>query len=122
MTSLTERECEVRISLSGDITQDIVEPGLAGVYQAEGICRWGRPVFRHSGGEFTLSVYGGGYWMVSSGVGGAGYLSSRTAPSMCPADPRAARSEMWGWTHWMYRSKRGGFEESGDNSVACNKH
>ena len=38
VTSLSEkpRKCEVRISLSEDITLDIEKPGVAGVYKADG--------------------------------------------------------------------------------------
>ena len=58
MTSLSERECEVRMSLTA-ISRDMKEPGvagLAGVYWADGTYCRGRPVFRHSGGEFTHNV------------------------------------------------------------------
>jgi len=114
------RECEVRISLSKDITRDMEEPRVAGVYRADGTYYNGRPVFRHSGGKFTLSVCGAD-WEVSA-YGGACFLSSGSAPSMCPADPRAARCERLGQTHWMYRSKVGIERESGDIRVTCNKH
>ena len=122
---LSERpsiECEVRISLSEDITRDMEEQGVAGVYRADGTYYWGRPVFRHSGGEFTLSVWGVGCWEVTSGDGGSMYLWSTLSPSMCPADPRVAKHERRGRTHWIYKSKQGEHIESGDISVTCNKH
>ena len=127
VTSLSERpssECEVRISLSNDITRDMEEPGVAGVYLADGTYYMGRPVFRQEGGVFTLSVtltVWGGCWVVSSGVWGAVHLWSRTAPSMCAADPRAARHERPDYTtqkHWTYLNKQRGWVESGDISVS----
>ena len=55
---------------------------------------------RHSGGLFTLyfSYWGGGYGVVSAGEGGDRQLVSGSAPTLCPADPRAARSDTRGWT------------------------
>ena len=121
VTGLNEKpsECEVTISLSQDIESDIREPGVAGVYRATGSYRHGRPVLQHSGGLFTLSV---NYdcWVVESGVGD-GYLRSGSAPSQCPADPRAARNERWGAAHWRYRSKRGEYTESSGIIVKCDK-
>ena len=123
VTGLSEKpsECEVTISLSRDIVRDIMEPGVAGVYRANGSYRQGRPVLQHSGGLFTLSVYAG-CWRVESGDGGDEYLRSGSAPSQCPADPRAARDERRGWTHWRYNSKQRGYNrESSGISVKCNK-
>jgi len=109
--------CEVTISLSQDIERDIRDPGVAGVYTATGSYLWGRPVLQHSGGLYTLSVYEyDGCWWVGSG------LYSGSAPSQCPADPRAARNERLGETHWRYRSKQSGnFTESRGISVKCDK-
>ena len=93
----------MRISLGEAITRDMREPGMAGVYRADGTGTYfrGRPMFSHSEGVFTLSlsVWNGGCWEVRSGDRGHVYLMSRTAPSMCPADPRAARCERRGRTH-----------------------
>ena len=125
VTGLSEKpscECEVNISLSEDIVRIIKNPGVAGVYRAGGSYRRGRPVLQHSGGHFTLSVFYGGFWYVESGVGGVEYLMSGSAPSQCPADPRAARNERYGWTHWTYKNKfRGGDTESSGISIKCNK-
>ena len=136
VTSLSERpsrECEVRISLTEDITRDMKRPGVAGVYKADGSYSWGKPVFRHSGGVFKLRVRGAS-WDVRSVVGVRGgrggdlYLLSGSAPSMCPADPRADTLGSWAvagsyrQTHWKYRSNQGGYKESGDISVTCTKH
>ena len=115
-------ECEVRISLSEDIIRDMVEPGVAGVYKA--VYSLGRRVvFRHSEGVLTLRVLGG-CWAVTSGdCWGPFYLWSGSVPSMCPADPRAARRQR---THWIYWRKTGDgdWTESGDGDirVTCNKH
>ena len=116
------RECEVRITLSEDITRSMKKVGVAGVYRADSTYSSGRPVFRHSGGVFTLRVcaWGGG-WEVRSGVGGAGHLSIMTAPSMCPAEADPSRR---GDTHWRWRylNKQGEDIESGDVIVTCIKH
>ena len=119
------------MSLTEAISRDMKEPGVAGVagvYWADGTYSEGRPVFRHSDGGFTIGVWGGcwvvrfavGDWEVRSDFQGGWYLRSASAPSMCPADPRAARSERRGEKHWTYKSKQGGYIESGDISVTCN--
>ena len=124
VTGLSEKpssECEVTISLSRDIVRDIEDPGVVGVYRGNGSYRQGRPVLQHSGGLFTLSAdYS--CWRVESGVVGGWYLLSGSAPSQCPADPRAARNEKQGLTHWRYYNKqhRMVFESSGI-SVKCIK-
>ena len=120
-------ECEVTISLIEDIARDIKEPDLAGVYKASGSYCLGRPVLQHSEGGLTISVdwsWDGGCLEVGSGVGGAGYLWSGSAPSQCPADPRASSNERPGraQTHWEYEDKQGGLTESGGISFTCNKH
>jgi len=58
---------------------------------------------------------------VQSSVGGDWYLRSGSAPSQCPADPRAARDERRGQTHWAYRNKQGIYTESSGISVKCDK-
>ena len=127
VTGLSEKpsECEVTISLSQDIDRDIMGPGVAGVYTANGSYRHGKPVLQHSGGLFTLSVgVGGCYrgcWYVQSGVGGAEYLYSGSAPSQCPADPRAARNESVGQTHWIYYNRQEALTSGSGISVKCNK-
>ena len=122
VTGLSEKpsECEVTISLSQNIERDIKDPRLAGLYRANGSYIHGRPVLQHSGGLYTLSVYDGCWW-VGSGVGGAVYLYSGSAPSQCPADPRAAGDELEGQTHWGYRGKQRGLIDSQGISVKCNK-
>ena len=128
VTGLSEKpsECEVTISLSRDIKREILDgvgvgEGVAGVYTGDGSYRRGRPVLHHSGGLFTLSVdYS--CWRVQSGVGCDLYLYSESAPSQCPADPRAPRNERLGETHWSYVSKQAGRTESSSGiSVKCNK-
>ena len=122
VTGLSEKpsECEVTISLSRDIKRDIRDKGVTGVYTGDGSYHRGRPVLHHSGGLFTLSVdYS--CWRVQSGVGGDLYLYSESAPSQCPADPRAARNERRGETHWSYWSKQIELTESSGISVKCNK-
>ncbi len=149
MNRLSEKpscECEVTISLSEDVATHIWEggPSVAGAYTAEGSYHWGRPVLKHSGGEYTLSVYWGGFgknlgWRVSFHDGIAEYLLSGSAPSMCPADPRAARNErrggsQWQWRYWIKReewrhesgwwSPESGWTESRARAInlKCRKH
>ena len=116
-------KCEVTISLSQDIGKDVDDPGVAGVYRAEGSYCKGRPVLQHQGGHFMLSVdVEGRGWRVEAGVGGDWYLRSGSAPSHCPANPRAARSErQGGQTHWTYSNKQRVLAESSGISVKCNK-
>ena len=63
VTSLSDKpddcECEVTISLSEDIKRDMYEPGVEGLYKADGSYFLGRPVLQHEGDRFTLSVYSG---------------------------------------------------------------
>lgn len=126
VTSLSEKpsECEITISLPEDVKRDIWEPGVEGVYKADGTYRLGRPVLRHSGGRFTVSA--GSCWTVLSGVnGGAGspiYLQGGSVPSQCQAGPWAARKERRGQTHWNSFGNPGGFPESSGIIVKCNKH
>ena len=126
VTSLSEKpsDCEVTISLSEDVKRNMKEAGgeVEGLYKADGSYCKGWPVLRHEGGHFVLSVYDAGCWIVSAGVEGAGYLYSRSAPSQCPADPRAARNERLGQTHWKYWNKHGRDFESNGIIVKCNKH
>ena len=100
-----------------------MDGGVAGVYRADGSYREGRPVLQHSGGLFTLSVsrYGGYCWRVESSVGYVLYLRSGSAPSQCPADPRAARNERLGQrqTHWQYK---GMLTESSQITIKCKKN
>jgi len=109
VTGLSEKlsEFEVTISLSQDIPNYIRDLGVAGVYRAraDGKYRYGRQVLHHSGGLYTLSVWAG-LWRVQAGVEGDSYLESGSAPSMCPADPRAARNESRGVKHWKYWSNQ----------------
>ena len=109
VTGLNEEprfECEVTISLSEEISQDIKDPAVAGEYRALGSYTRGRPVLVK--GPYLLKIQGG-CWGVLSCENGEWCLWSRSAPSMCPADPRAMRGkdEGTGTTHWDYSSKRG---------------
>ena len=127
VTDLNEKpscECSVTINLSESIARDIREPNVVGLYKSDGSYYLGRPVLQHSGGSFTLSVnlsWGPWCWMVSSGIEGDGYLISGSAPSLCPADPKAARNELQRQTHWRYEKKQSYVESSGI-IVKCEKH
>ena len=100
--------CEVRISLREDISSDIVEPGVAGVYKSDGSYHRGRPVLRHSG--FTLCVWDG-VWEVSSGFGGEAYLWGGVASGLLPADTKNR--------DWEYDSLKGCINKSNGISVSC---
>ena len=116
MTSLSERECEVRMSLTA-ISRDMKEPGVAGVagvYRSDGTYCMGRPVFRQEGTEYIIYVELG-VWSVGRFDGD---LKSRTAPSLCPADPGVARNETQEVTNWSYFSKKHHWIESDDISVS----
>ena len=103
--------CEVTISLREDIASDIVEPGVAGVYTADGSYHRGRPVLRHSGGLYTLCVWDG-VWEVSSGVGGEAYIWGGVASDLFPADTKKR--------DWEYDSLQGYIIKSNGISVSCN--
>ena len=124
VTGLSEKpsECEVTISLSQDIARYIKNPGVVGVYRANGTYRKGRPVLRNSGGLITL-FDAGGCWVVGTGDRGDTYLGSSHAPSQCPADARlrtAARGDLV--THWGYKDKLNRMWDSISGiSVKCNK-
>ena len=123
VTSLSEKphDCEVTISLSEDIKRDIMKPGAEGLYRANGSYYRGRPVLQHSEGRYKLFV-AHFRWKVAPDVGGSGCLMSGSAPSQCPADPRAARNERMGQTHWRYWSKQKGMTQSSGIIVKCKKH
>ena len=91
------------ISLRKDIASDIVEPGVAGVYTADGSYHKGRPVLRHSGGLYTLCVWDG-VWEVCKGVGGDAFLWVGVASDLFPADTKKI--------HWEYDSQQGYIKRS----------
>ena len=128
VTSLSEKPdaFEGTISLSEDVKRDILEPGLEGLYKTDGSYCQGRPVLQHEGGLFTLYVWGSGHGTclyVTAGVGNDEYFWSGTAPSQCPADPRAAKKELLKrGKYWRYRPKQGGYKESSGISVKFKTH
>ena len=126
VTGLSEKpssDCEVIISLSKNVVGDISKPSVSGVYRVDGSYCMGRPVLLHSGGRFTLSAGRAGCWRVTSdGVGGYGHLLSGSAPSLCPADPRAASNGSGGQTSWKYKNKQIGRTESKGIRIKCKEH
>ena len=104
-----ESEAEITIRLSEDVRSDINERGVEGVYKADGSYYRGRPVLQHSEGRFKLFV-SNSRWKVCNDVGG---LMSGSAPSQCPADPRAARNEREGLTLWRFWNSMKWTESSG---------
>ena len=125
VTGLDERpkcECQITLSLSEKVAKDMEQPGVTGVFQSNGSYYLGRPVLRHSRGQFTLNV-GDGCWRVASGVRGQEHLRSYTVPSPCPADPRAARNDWQDLENWRYYSRQQR-ELTGSPAIGlkCNKH
>ena len=124
VTSLPEQpicECEITISLSENVKRDIQEPGVVGEYRKLGTYRSGRPVLQHTEGRTKLYV-GCSRWVLGSNDLGEEYLLSGSVPSQCPADPRAARNELKGLTHWRYKINQRGYTESRTISIECKKH
>ena len=126
VTGLKEKpsvECEITISLGEDVMRNIEDRGLVGVYRTDGDYCHGRPVFLHSGGQFCLYVSAQGRWWVSHLDGVSPHIVSGSAPSMCPADPRAARNERWvqTQTRWRFKGKQGILESCG-YTITCCKH
>ena len=118
LSALSEMpSCKVLISLSPAVRRDIEDPGveLEGEYIPSGDWRRGRPVLRHSGGVFTLSVSSGG-WVVESGPGPC-HLYSGSSPCLCPANPRAEEGQE-GQEHWGYRNNLGEMNETEGISVS----
>ena len=107
VTSLCERptcECEVTIRLSTHVLHNIRNPEVSGVYRPDGTYYAGRPVMKQTEGHFILYV-SCGIWKVGRRLGGkVEYLCSRTVPSPCPADPRAAMDDTRGLKYWGYMS------------------
>ena len=127
VTSLSERptcDCEVTIRLSANIARDIGDPGVSGVYRPTGTYFEGRPVMKQYEGLFLLYVYCG-RWRLGTSFGNGEHLCSRTVPSSCPADPRAAIDQTRGLKYWGLMTKRSGgwikLNEFG-LSVTCSKH
>ena len=130
VTGLSEKpsDCEITITLTEDVVRKdfngIMYPGVAGVYRADGTYCNGRPVLQHEEGEFTL-YSAGSNWKVSNGVHNFwDTLWSGSAPTLCPADPRAARNEKQGVRNWRYRPDKGRWRayQSDGISLKCNKH
>ena len=119
-------ECEITVSLSENVVEDIEEPGVEGTYKGVGSYRKGRPILMHSAGQLTLYVMGSDTvccWRLGlSSDSDSWYLLSGSAPSICPADPRAAINVSLGVSHWRYSSKQEGMTESRGISVKCKKH
>ena len=98
------RSCEILFILSKDIAKQIMEPGADGLYREDGSYCRGRPVLQHEGGRFTLIV-DGEHWKVYSRAGSVMHLQSGSAPSQCPAHPRAATNDRERQTEWTFRNK-----------------
>ena len=113
--------CQITLNLDPKIKRDVLEPDVAGVYNARGKFLRGRPVLEHSGGQFTLNV-GGGCWRVGSGITGDEHLCSRTAPGMCPADPRASENSSQMQRNWRYMNIQRALTGSRGIRLKCNKH
>ena len=103
VVSLNEKPsgCEITIHLSGDISSEFIDKGVAGVYRSDGLYQTGRPVFKHWEGIFEICA--DNCWKVGSDH--SWELESGSAPSLCPADPRAAWNEFQRQNNWEYNTK-----------------
>ena len=125
VTALSERPtsaCEITITLSESTALDMEDPGVAGVYRPEGTYHEGRPVLRHTGGQFILYVSGSG-WFVGAGVGGLKYLYKGNGQSICPAHDGTGvgvNQLMKNWNLWTKRSAW--IETIFGVRVTCSKH
>ena len=116
---------EITITASGDAA--VKWPACVGVYTlCVGVFSAGRRVFRHKTQERYLLVPPGyDEWGVRESVERSGAeIASCCAPTMCPADPRAGRSDWSNRTSWVYRDgdKKTEMWKQGDITVKCSVH
>ena len=118
--------------LCGEIT--IEAPGNSilrkekclGVYKLWGnMFSAGRRVFKHSSkNRFLMVKYGFPQWCVDKSINFDNktvLMSSSCAPSMCPADPRAMKSQRFDKTSWRYYDDEDVFRP-GAIYVTCSVH
>ena len=107
--------CSVIISCasSRSLPRGKFHPEVLGEYAATARYQKGRVVYKHVDQELYLAVGSGpggaGCWTVQKEVGrvcgDCTLLHSQTAPTLCPAHPRAARTDRWGGKkHWRWRN------------------
>ncbi len=94
---------EITIKASGDAAAQ--QSKCVGVYTPTEMFSMGRRVFKHQTQErYLLVTPGYVHWSVQESVESEGpRMLSGCAPSLCPADPRARRSERMGYTSWGYK-------------------
>ena len=102
------------------------------LFRADGTFCRGRQILKHIESNLRLYVNARGCWVVSSDTGGDRVLMSRSAPSLCPADPRAGLKDDMKTTFWSYEpapwwvivnemDNGGDMIESSGISLKCNK-
>ena len=130
--------CSVIISCasSRSLPRGKFRPEVLCEYAATARYQKGRVVYKHLNQELYLAVGSGpggaGCWTVQKevGRGGSVLLFSQAAPTLCPAHPRAARTDRWGGKkHWRWRnmfiavdSKKKAVGFSGRVVVKCLTH
>ena len=132
--------CSVIISCasSRSLPRGKFHPEVLGEYAATARYQKGRVVYKHVDQELYLAVGSGpggaGCWTVQKEVGrvcgDCTLLHSQTAPTLCPAHPRAARTDRWGGKkYWRWRnmfiavdSKKKAVGFSGRVVVKCLTH
>ena len=121
--------CEaVSISISGKISPNFPREVL-GKYIPTGIFSAGRQVFKHETEEkFLLILQQSKYicWKVSNNMENTSedILESGSCPSMCPADPRAKRSQKRQRNCWIYKdTKNSNWIRNDTNiNISCDTH
>ena len=113
------RACgEITISASGAAA--VTQPECVGAYTPTQMFSEGRQVFKHKTEERYLLV--DGEWNVRESVEWGTKMRSGSAPSMCPADPRARINEWLGQTSWVYTTGFHRKDKNGDITVKCSVH
>jgi len=120
--------CYISIKATGEAARRSSD-GLGIFAPVPGEFRYGRQLFRNTTTDQKLMVNGAGFWVVGSEDGrcqdvtcgrrcALAWLASGSAPSMCPADPRAKVSDLHGTRNWRYATGEG-LQESSAIKVTC---
>ena len=113
---------DVTISSTRDLAHN--QPECIGVYSPTEMFSAGKRVFKHVSQErYLLSQHGKVNWYVQERLDKMGALmSSGCAPSLCPADPRAMRSQRSRVTSWKYSDGEERMVQGRDITVKCSVH
>ena len=113
------------ITIRGSRSAEFMQPRSIGVYTPTKMFSGGRRVFKHVSQErYILSQPDCMNWYVQDSVDEKGpYMSSGSAPSMCPADPRARTNPSVGLSSWNYWANWGVYLlEDPLITVTCSVH